>query len=110
MPKRDEGVLVEDILAAIGKIKAYIAGLDFATFASSPMVVDAVVRNLEVIGEAANRISEKRRERGTDIPWREMIGLRNRIIHEYFGVDVSIVWQIASKELDRVDANLRKLL
>ncbi|MDF0727123.1 DUF86 domain-containing protein [Cytobacillus sp. S13-E01] len=63
------------------------------------MIVDAVIRNLEVIGEAANKVPSGIRERNPKIPWRKLIDLRNILIHEYFGVDLAIVWVVATKNI-----------
>ena len=74
------------------------------------MLVDAVIRNLEVIGEAARNVSDEVRSRYSEIPWRNMIGLRNILIHEYFGVDESIVWEVIKNNLPEVRPNLLKAI
>lgn len=99
MSKREWKILFEDILECIDKIENYIKGLDFEDFSTTPMVIDAVVRNIEIIGEASKNVPDEVKERHSQIPWRKMAGIRNRIVHEYFGVDISIIWFIISQEL-----------
>src|SRR5258708_1755007 len=85
---RDSRVYLEDILEAAGKIRTYIDGLDFGAFSNDSKTQDAVVRNLEIIGEAVRSLPEDVRSRRPEIDWRRIQGLRNILIHEYFGVDV----------------------
>lgn len=99
MSERPADLLVEDILESIGKIMAYTSGFTLERFIGDDRTADAVVRNLEIIGEAANRLPEGYVSAHPDIDWRGIIGLRNRIIHEYFGVDLEIVWQIIQHDL-----------
>jgi uncharacterized protein with HEPN domain len=106
MPERRDEVLLEDILTSIQRIRQYIVGYDEATFAATSLVVDAVVRNLEIIGEASKRLSLGTKSRFPKVPWEKIAGLRNRIAHEYFGVDVSLVWVIVSNELSKVQQEL----
>lgn len=88
MSKRDVRLFLNDMLEAIDKIERYIAGLSCEEFEDNPMVVDAVVRNPEVIGEAAKHIPEELRTKGGSIHWKQVIGFRNVAIHAYFAVDV----------------------
>ena len=91
MSRRAAPLLVEDIWEAIEKIERYVSGLDHEAFIRDDKTVDSVVRNLEIIGEAANRIPENIRAQYSEIEWRKIIGLRNRIVHDYFSIDVEIV-------------------
>lgn len=97
--KRSNKVFVDDILESIGRIEQYVKGLSYNEFVKKQMVIDAVVRNLEIIGEASKNIKEDDRKQFPDVPWNRMIGLRNIIAHGYFGVDLTIVWRIISKNL-----------
>jgi len=99
MSNRPVQLLTEDIYDAVGRIENYTRGMSFDTFAGDEKSVDAVVRNLEIIGEAANRLPEEFREKHSAIEWYKIIGLRHRIVHEYFGVDVGIIWQVVQHDL-----------
>jgi uncharacterized protein with HEPN domain len=109
MPKRKPKLLLDDILEAIDKIQGYVAGLEFDDFVADSRTVDAVVRNLEIIGEAARQLPEDFTKKSSQIPWYQIIGIRNRIIHEYFGVDLTIIWQVMQHDLDRFAAAIRGL-
>jgi uncharacterized protein with HEPN domain len=99
MSRRATPLLVEDIWDAIEKIDRYVFGLDHDAFVKDDKTVDSVVRNLEIIGEAANRLPDTFRRQSSEIEWRKIIGLRNRIVHDYFNTDVEIVWEIIRKDL-----------
>ena len=99
MSKREIQLLLEDILEASQKILFYTSGMSFNDFISDDKTVDAVVRNFEIIGEAANRVSEDFKSDHPEIEWRRMTGLRNRIIHEYFGVDYATLWKIKEENV-----------
>jgi uncharacterized protein with HEPN domain len=99
MSKRDDRLLLADIVEAAEKIDRYTLDLSFESFKRDDRTIDAVVRNLEIIGEAANRLSVEFREKHHHIEWHRIIGLRNRVIHEYFGIDVQIIWHIVEHEL-----------
>ena len=95
MPKRRASLLREDILDAARKIRSYLADMDAKKFLSDTKTIDAVVRNLEVIGEDARMMSAEARALHPKVPWTQVVGLRHRIVHEYFGIDPALVWQIA---------------
>jgi uncharacterized protein with HEPN domain len=110
MSKRDVRLFLEDILEAIGKIKRYIAGLTLEEFARNEMIIDAVTRNLEIIGEASGNIPQEIRVRYSTIEWKRVVGFRNIAIHTYFAVDVGIIWTIASQRLDELKPVIRQML
>ena len=99
MSKRNIRILLEDILESINKIFHYTDKMSFDDFVKDDKTIDAVVRNFEIIGEASNRIPENVRNRYPSIEWHRIISIRNRIIHEYFGVDYQIIWEIINTQL-----------
>jgi uncharacterized protein with HEPN domain len=106
MSKRSPELLVEDILEAVRKIKVFTKGMSFDKFINDEKTVDAVIRNFEIIGEASNRLPDEYRSKHNDVEWERMIGFRNRIIHDYFGIDHSIVWNIIQKYLPELSKSL----
>lgn len=94
----DERAYLLHIRDAIERILSYTQeGRD--AFLSDSMIQDAVLRNMEILGEASKRVSTPLREQAPDIPWREMAGMRDKLIHDYFGVDLSLVWDVVAAEL-----------
>ena len=110
MSKRDNLLLLEDMLQAANKIKQYTENLDYDAFISDDKTIDAVVRNFEIIGEAANRIDPDFRTNNPEIEWKRIRGFRNRIIHDYFGIDYEIVWTIIESYLDELIDWLESLI
>lgn len=99
MSKREIELLLEDILEAGNKILSFTAGMNYTDFIADEKTIDAVVRNFEIIGEAANRIPEEFKMQHPEIEWRRIIGLRNRVIHEYFGIDYETIWKIRNESI-----------
>lgn len=94
MSRREPLLLVSDILESGRKILDYTAGMDFDSFTKDEKTIDAVIRNFQIIGEAANRLPDEFREQHSEVDWYRNRGFRNRIIHHYFGIDLEIVWHI----------------
>jgi len=109
MSNRPVQLLLEDILESIEKIEKYVVDLDKGGFFKNEKTIDAVVRNLEIIGEAANRLPEDFTSLHQGIEWRRIIGLRHRIVHDYFGIDLEIIWEIIKKELTRLKQKISKI-
>jgi uncharacterized protein with HEPN domain len=103
---KDDLVYLEHIFEAIQKIEKYLLNVSYDQFVDNDMQIDAVVRELEIIGEAANQISGEAKSQYSTMPWSQMIGMRNRLIHEYFGVNKKIVWETCSTDLKE----LKKIL
>ena len=110
MSSRHWRLLVEDILDCVERIEQYVGNLQLDAFKASQITVDATVRNLEVIGEASRNIPESVKEAHPELEWAKILGLRNRVIHEYFGVDLDIIWRIVKDELPVLKAKMRELL
>jgi uncharacterized protein with HEPN domain len=100
MSERDHRLLLEDMLEAALKIKRYTQGYDLDAFLSDDKTLDAVIRNFEIIGEAAGRIDDAFKFDNTELSWTHLRGFRNRIVHEYFGIDYEVVWTIIERDLD----------
>lgn len=96
---RDPILYLEDIDLSMKRVQEYIRGLDFQHFKWDYKTVDAVIRNFEIIGEASKNLPIELKEKYSTIPWEEMYRLRNRISHEYFGIDYEILWEIATVHL-----------
>jgi uncharacterized protein with HEPN domain len=110
MSNRSPQLLLEDIVESANKILLYTAGLSFEEFLVDGKTVDAVVRNFEIIGEAANRLPEEIKEQYPSIDWHRIRGFRNRIVHDYMGIDYKIVWLIKENFLPSVISGIKGIL
>jgi uncharacterized protein with HEPN domain len=110
MSKRSSQLLLEDIVDCANKILAYTEGLSFEQFVADSKTVDAVIRNFEVIGEAANRLPEEMKDQFPQIDWHRIRGFRNRIVHDYMGIDFKIVWLIKDDFLPSMIKEIRSIL
>ena len=99
MPYRSWKFRIDDIIEAIDKIERYTRGIDFDEWQQDEKTVDAVIRNIEVIGEASSQLPIEIQEQYKDIPWSMMKGIRNVVAHEYFGIDLEIVWKTVKEDL-----------
>ena len=109
MSDRDYKLLLSDIIESITKIKNYTSGYTFEDFLNDSKTCDAVIRNFEIIGEAANRLPEELKEKYSDINWFRIRGFRNRIVHDYMGVDLNIVWLIIKNDIDNLLINISEV-
>ncbi|MHA7864828.1 HepT-like ribonuclease domain-containing protein [Flagellimonas marinaquae] len=107
MSKRDNILLIQDMIESARKIMTYTRNMSFDRFKNDSKTVDAVIRNFEVIGEAANRLTDDFKTKNPEIEWSHLRGFRNRIVHEYFGIDLEIVWHIIEENLPELLAALR---
>ncbi|MCD4813012.1 DUF86 domain-containing protein [bacterium] len=108
--KRDYSDYLRDILDAIRETQEFTQDSSFKLFLSDKKTINAVVRSLEVIGEAAGKIPEEIRQKYPEIPWKRMIGMRNKLMHEYFGVDYTIVWTVVKEELPLLLNEFEKII
>ena len=108
--KRDDTVYLHPILDGIGSIEEYTKGMSENEFLSNSMAHDAVVRQIEIIGEAARNISDEFRNKHSKIPWGKMTGIRNKIIHEYFNINYAIVWDTVRDDLPSLKKSIKKLI
>ncbi|AOT70559.1 HepT-like ribonuclease domain-containing protein [Geosporobacter ferrireducens] len=107
--QRELKIYIEDIITAIGKIRKYTTGMSKEDLIRNELVQDAVIRNLEVIGEAVKKIPDDIRINYKDIPWKKIAGLRDILIHEYFGVNMNIVWDVIENKLQPLQAAVIEL-
>lgn len=110
MSRRSDRQLLLDMAEAIERALRYTEGMSLDEFTRNDLVHDAVIRNIQIIGEAANRTSEAFRERTSGLEWPKIIGMRNRLVHGYFDIEESIVWRVVTDYLPKLARDLNKLL
>jgi len=107
--KKDPFVFIEHILESIRLVKQYTNGLSEEKFFASTALQDAVIRRIEIMGEAARNVPIQIKKKYPKIPWKEIIGMRNILIHEYFGVDLGLAWRVVKKDLPRLGKDMLKI-
>jgi len=110
MSKRGIKLYLEDIQDSIRKIEKYTRGSDFEKFSRDEQKIDAVVRNLSIIGEAVRNIPKEIKAKNPEVAWNEIKGMRNKVIHEYFGIDDEILWKTIQDDLPIFKKQITKLL
>lgn len=108
--KKEDKIFLTHILAAIKKLEEYLAGVDYDDFIEDSMRCDAVVRELEIIGEGTKSLSKEIRKKYSQIPWKQIAGMRDKLTHEYFGVDLHIVWQTCKEDIVELKRELMKMM
>lgn len=109
MSPRNWQFRLDDISDSLNLIAEYTKDLDFSSWSQDRKTIDAVIRNLEIIGEAASHIPESIQSKYPEIPWIQMKGMRNILIHEYFGVDIDVLWQTVIDDLPRLKKQIETL-
>ena len=108
--KRTYRDYILDILTSIQEIEEFVEGMNFEDFVEDRKTVNAVIRSLEVMGEAVKKIPSEIREKYQEIPWKYIAGMRDKLIHEYHGVDLEIVWEVVEKEIPPLKPKFEKIL
>ena len=107
--EKDYLVYIEHILDCIRKIKEFTNGLSLKDFSVNELVQDAVIRNIEIIGEASKKISSDTKQIFYEIPWREIAGMRDKLIHDYLGVDVKVVWRTITEDIPILEKQIKEI-
>ncbi len=108
--KKDDSIYLRHIIDAFTQIEGYMVGITHDEFFSNKLLQDGVIRQLEVMGEASRNLSEDLRCEYPQIPWRQMVGLRNRMIHAYFNVNLQIIWEIIQGDLPNLKRETKRIL
>lgn len=110
MSKRKDIDLLRDIKESIERIISYTNDMEYTEFSQDYKTQDAVVRNIEIMGEATKALSKNIRENNPNIPWKNIAGTRDKLIHDYFGVNIDIVWNIIRKEIPGLSARIKEII
>ena len=110
MSKRKDIDLIRDINESIERIVSYTHGIEYEDFKKDHKTQDAVIRNIEIMGEAVKALSEKVKKDNSNIPWKSMAGTRDKLIHDYFGVNIDIVWNIVKEEIPKLLSKIKSVL
>lgn len=110
MSAKDDSVYIRHISDSIERIEKYLKDIDEDEFARNTLIQDAVIRQLAIIGEAGKRIPHDLRKRHKDIPWKDVVGMRDKLIHDYFGVDLQAVWDTATIDIPELKKEVKKIL
>lgn len=108
--RKDYKLYLLDISSSCKKIIRYTKNISETKFANSQMTIDAVIRNLEIIGEAAGKVPTKIRSEFKEIPWKDAVGLRNKVIHEYFDVNFPVIWRTAKEDIPLLEKQINRVL
>lgn len=108
--ERDPRPYVQDILDCIDRIKRYVKGIDIHAFLNNDIIQDAVVRRIELIGEAVSRLPNSLKARYPNIPWQDIKDMRNKLIHDYGQVDLELVWAVVQNEISKLEIQIRRIM
>ena len=107
---KEEKVYIKHILESIEKLETYIKGVSKEKFKKESLIQDAIIRKIEVIGEASKFISKETKEKNKDIPWKDIAGMRDKLIHAYFGVDLDAIWKTLKEDIPLLKKEIMKLI
>jgi uncharacterized protein with HEPN domain len=110
MPKRNVRLYLDDIRTEIKNIEAYVSSVSFGEFAKNTMMIDAIVRNFAVIGEGAKNLPDEFKAAHSEIPWGQIMGMRNKVVHEYFGIDEEMIWKTIEHDIPVLKSLIEKLV
>ncbi len=111
MKNKEDSVYIKHILESINNIEMWTKDASFEDFSEdSDLLQSAVIRQLEIIGEATGKVSEELKDKYNEIPWKKVMGMRNRLIHEYMSIDLSLTWGVVQTEIPELKIQLEKLL
>lgn len=110
MSKRNDVDLIQDIFESISRVISYTESINYEQFRKDIKTQDAVFRNIEIIGEAVKLLSEQIKSQHLEIPWKNIAGTRDKLIHDYFGVNIDIVWDIVLNEIPDLRLKIRKII
>jgi uncharacterized protein with HEPN domain len=110
MPKKSDQLFLIHILDSIARIELYLNEVDKFIFDKDTLVQDGVIRQLEVIGEAVKNLSDELKDSFPHLPWQDMAGMRDKLIHHYFGVDIDLVWETAHRDLPVLTVEIEKMM
>ena len=110
MKKRDYRDYIQDIIDSVNDVELFTKNMDFESFAEDKKTINAVIRSIEVIGEATKTLPKSIRDQNPSIPWKKMAGMRDKMIHEYFGVDVEILWKVAKENMPSIKPLIQDVL
>ena len=108
--KKEDSVYLRHILDAVSRIEEYTNGIEYKNFIENHLIQDGVIRQIEIIGEATKRLSDKTRDNFPDVPWKDMTGMRDKLIHHYLGVDIDAVWDTVKEDIPILKNKLKDLL
>lgn len=107
---RDHRDYVLDIVNSIKEVESFVGKMSFNKFCSDKKTINAVIRSVEVIGEATKKLPASLKDKYPNIPWKNMAGMRDKLIHEYFGVDLEILWMVIKKDLPSIKSDVRNIV
>lgn len=108
--KKDDSVYLRHILDAISRIEEYTKGIEYEDFMDDHLIQDGVIRQIEIIGEATKRLSREIRGKHSEIPWKDMAGMRDKLIHDYLGVDIDAVWDTVKRDVPTMKNKLEDII